>query len=114
MNKMEYAEYRETPHWQRKRRETLETTGGLCKWCQAPADDCHHTTYRNLWHEVPGVDTIPLCRPCHEHVHGRSSRDSKPEVELCRDCQVAEATVCDHPCGHWVCVPCLKWRRFTG
>jgi hypothetical protein len=110
MNKAEYEEYRATPHWAQVVEATTQLAGGKCVRCPADGDDCHHLHYRTLWHEKPGIDVILLCRKCHEAAH------SEPTAKrnLCRDCQIKEATVCDHPCGHWLCMDCLKWRRFTG
>lgn len=113
MTKEQYAEYRATQHWAQVVEATRRLAGGRCERCPADGDDCHHLHYRTLWHETPGVDVILLCRDCHEAAHGL---DGEPTAKsnLCYDCQSAEGEVVDYPCGHWVCLPCLKWRRFAG
>ena len=110
MTKKEYAEYRARPHWAQVVEATTRLTGGRCVRCGADGDDCHHLHYHSLGREIPGVDVILLCRKCHKAAH----LDSAAEVVLCHDCQAVEAQFCDHPSGHWLCIPCATWRSFTG
>lgn len=110
MNKAEYEVYRAGEHWASVVEATTRLVGGRCKRCGADGEDCHHLHYRTLGREIPGVDVILLCRECHETAHCEPTT----KRSQCRDCQVKEAQVCDHPSGHWLCLDCLAWRRFTG
>jgi hypothetical protein len=116
MNKGEYAEYRAGEHWAQVVAETTRLADGKCVRCGANGDDCHHKHYLSIGREIPGVDVILVCRKCHQDLHGLSGDNeaAKAENKLCRECHEAEAQVCDHPSGHWLCHSCLKMRRFTG
>lgn len=114
MTKDEYQYYLATPHWAEVVAETTKLAGGKCVRCPADGRDCHHTHYGSLGREIPGVDVILLCRRCHEAAHGISGSELAAKSGSCRDCRTREATVCDHPSGHWVCMGCLELRRLFG
>ena len=86
MDRTEYDKYLAGRHWARVVETTTRMAGGNCVRCGADGDDCHHTTYRSLWHEVAGVNVVLLCRPCHEFVHGRSTYDPAAPRPTCVDC----------------------------
>ncbi len=114
MNKAEYQMYLAGEHWAQVVKETTKLAGGKCERCGVDGDDCHHLHYLSLGREIPGVDVILVCRNCHEAAHGLSGDNAATKVKRCHDCNEAEAQVCDHPSGHWLCHSCLKMRRFTG
>lgn len=117
MNRELYEKYLATNHWQGKRTKTLRLSKGRCQRCGDLADDCHHTTYKSLGHEVPGVNVIAVCRPCHDFLEGLSTFDpaaTPPDDEPphepppCVECgRVAEAMTDDE---EPICRDCLRER----
>lgn len=119
MNRGQYEDYLATRHWQRVRTKTLKLSEGRCQRCGELADDCHHTTYRSIGHEVPGVDVIAVCRECHDFLSGLSTYDpaAKPPDEEeptrdpppCVDCGWASETVTEDE--EPICWDCMQKRH---
>ena len=64
-------EYRSLDHWKNVSTITL-TDMENCLLCSRPSEVAHHNKYCGvLFREVPGQDTIGLCRDCHESFHDR-------------------------------------------
>jgi 5-methylcytosine-specific restriction endonuclease McrA len=64
-----YKIYLKSVAWQNKRKAAFEHHGKYCFKCGTLACDIHHLTYENVGYE-PLDDIVPLCRQCHEAVHG--------------------------------------------
>ncbi len=62
-----YAEYLETPHWQRIREAMLWLAGERCQVCKSQKGlEVHHASgYSCLGNETPD-DLIVLCNLCHK------------------------------------------------
>lgn len=74
-----YAEYLQTNHWRRHRRQALERAGHRCQVCgreDVPLE-VHHNRYDNLFGEDP-EDLIALCERCHR-VHTEALEEQKSE-----------------------------------
>lgn len=68
MNKSEYKEYLQTPHWISLKNK-IYITYGQCYSCGAKRGlDVHHLTYENIGHEKL-KDLRLLCRDCHYRTH---------------------------------------------
>jgi hypothetical protein len=67
-----YADYLQTPHWQKTRESALERADFRCQLCSAGQVilDVHHNTYEHLGEELPR-DLIVLCRECHGKLHDK-------------------------------------------
>lgn len=78
MNKEEYEQYRQTPHWRLTRQQHVAEHPN-CVVCRITGDwtviDVHHRHYNTLWNEQP-EDLATLCRRHHEMQHS-------PECEHC-------------------------------
>lgn len=67
-----YEDYLKTPHWQKKRLDTLIYFRGECGACGSmEALEIHHTPegYKELFAEIAGLHTLALCELCHEREH---------------------------------------------
>ena len=64
----DYAAYLKSEAWRAKRRKVIERDG-ICQGCRnAPIDDVHHLSYRNMFDEFL-FQLVGLCRDCHERWH---------------------------------------------
>ena len=62
--------YLRTPHWHKVRAEAWDRANYTCEafGCEFTGLlECHHLTYKNLWHEKPS-DVVMLCRKHHDIV----------------------------------------------
>lgn len=95
MTKTEYAEYLQSEHWQKKRKEAIALYCNACMNCLMPRWlsqaaygmdlHVHHTSYANLGNESLD-DLLPLCPRCHElETFGRSDFRELPHHE-CPSC----------------------------
>lgn len=91
MNKREYAEYLETPHWKSRRQTALKGAGYRCQLCgdHSARLEVHHNDYSRLGDEADS-DLIVLCESCHGRFHG----DDKSGV--LNGCAVAIRSAEDH------------------
>jgi len=95
MTKTEYANYLQSEHWRKLRREFIEASGNKCERCEIPrwlaeiAYDqdlhVHHKSYANLGNE--SLDDLEvLCRRCHDiETFGRSEL-REPKSAICEMC----------------------------
>ena len=69
MNKLEYATYLETAHWQdvRKAMYSLQHHCTMC-FIEEENLNVHHKIYENLFKEEY-FDLVVLCNKCHRYVH---------------------------------------------
>ena len=68
MNKEDYKQYIESPHWASLKQE-FEGLYTHCSGCGTTVDlDIHHRFYGRLWNEKL-EDLVRLCRPCHFSTH---------------------------------------------
>lgn len=71
---MPYAQYLQSPEWQRRRATVFRFASGRCQICYSDQGEkhVHHRTYERLGCERIS-DTILLCADCHKlfHEHGR-------------------------------------------
>lgn len=68
-----YEEYLQSNLWQKKRADCIAYHGNKCNNCGAIGVlDIHHLHYETLGAENPKTDLIPLCRSCHQKIHGTS------------------------------------------
>jgi len=69
MNKLEYAEYLKTAHWDVTRAWKLFYQP-TCELCGTKRNlQVHHKTYKNI-HKEEMEDLQVLCHSCHEGEHG--------------------------------------------
>lgn len=66
--------YYRSMRWRRKVRLVRRRAHGLCEWCaswglEVPGRDCHHRTYKRLYHERLS-DLVLLCWRHHARRHG--------------------------------------------
>ena len=75
--RLRYRRYMASPHWRQRREQWLADhqthhhNPPACVICDQPwtlDDDLHHATYATLGRERHH-DLVPMCRPCHEHLH---------------------------------------------
>ena len=81
---MDYADYLQTPHWQRIRGEALARAKHRCQVCDAADQlEVHHRSYARRGHENP-EDVTVLCNGCHGGFHktGRLARSGGPSRAL--------------------------------
>lgn len=78
----EYADYRQTAVWRKKRDMRLRRDGWQCQAqmieCTDRATEVHHLSYRYIGNE-PQFDLISVCRSCHaalSKMEGRIDRDA--------------------------------------
>ena len=67
--KQQYANYLKSYEWKRKHDFIMNKYGFICILCFRPAVNVHHLTYDRIYLEDER-DLIPLCKSCHEFVHG--------------------------------------------
>ena len=64
----DYGTYLKSEAWKAKRRKVIERDK-ICQGCMdAPIDDVHHLSYRNIYDEFL-FQLVGLCRNCHERWH---------------------------------------------
>ncbi len=88
MNKTEYLGYLESAAWLDRRRKFARSHDAKCYCCDAiprPGAplDLHHLTYERLGREKPG-DIVPVCRSCHDLIHGFSAMSVRAATERVR------------------------------
>ena len=91
MNKEEYAVYRATSEWFKRRTRCLEDHEYRCQVCGCTSwrriVDVHHLHYRNVGNEMP-EDVLPLCCIHHEMIHNQPDGYDMPILQrLRRDCK---------------------------
>lgn len=71
-----YQEYLKTDKWKDIARRRLEIDNYTCQGCGARGTalnpiECHHLTYRHLYHEENWVyqDLVSVCHCCHKNIH---------------------------------------------
>ena len=67
--KLEYESYLKSDEWNRKRSVIMKKYDSICVLCFNKAVNVHHLTYDRIYLEDER-DLIPLCKSCHEFVHG--------------------------------------------
>jgi len=66
-----YCEYIQSDTWKRRRAAVFNRAGDICEACGfEPADEVHHTTYRNVGRE-PLYELRAVCKNCHRIIHDR-------------------------------------------
>ncbi len=82
LKSMPYAEYLQTPEWDRVRKEHLRASGYRCQLCNAGGVtlNVHHRTYERRGNESQG-DLITLCQTCHKKHHGIDSESEEDTVD---------------------------------
>lgn len=70
-----YAEYLQSPYWQKVRQAKLTQAGRRCQACGATGRlEVHHKTYRNRGRELQHLGDLSVyCRKCHGRVHGHAT-----------------------------------------
>jgi hypothetical protein len=73
-----YADYLKSEDWQRakKRHLAARVVPDVCFGCGGERAVFHHLTYDRVGRELP-TDILPLCRLCHETVHGPAAESAK-------------------------------------
>jgi predicted HNH restriction endonuclease len=71
-----YEEYLNSVDWKGKRNRIIAKYNFKCVLCFKPAEVVHHLTYKRIYQEDER-DLIPLCKSCHEFVHGYNT-DTTP------------------------------------
>jgi len=70
MNKQEYQEYLQSPHWKRCVYAMHQIRTEDCELCSQPSEEyhIHHMSYERIGNEQYS-DLIKLCDKCHKYVH---------------------------------------------
>ena len=71
-----YVEYRQSKQWQVIRTKVLAAANHKCAGCPKRATEVHHRDYRPR--VLKGEDLtplVPLCRGCHQKVHGADNKN---------------------------------------
>jgi len=71
MHKSEYIEYLKSEEWKEKRKLIMQQANWTCSKCGAKATQLHHLNYNNIGEEELDIDVIPLCKDCHDEIHGK-------------------------------------------
>ena len=79
----DYDEYLRSPEWRAKVLKRSEIDNYQCQMCGCTGTmsnklQCHHLTYRNLYHEDIGKDLVTVCDVCHRCIHRLMSRVTDP------------------------------------
>src|SRR5439155_23574458 len=83
-----YRAYLRSARWKEKSEATkklanyeCEYFGPTCEWQNNL--DCHHRNYNNVFREIPGVDTMCVCRNYHNWIHShpimKADNDNNPQ-----------------------------------
>ena len=69
-----YPEYLQSEQWKQKVQQRAEIDNFQCCMCGSRGTmnnklNCHHITYRNIYHEDVYKDLLTLCENCHKSVH---------------------------------------------
>ena len=67
----EYIEYLKSDDWKERRKYLMELANWTCCQCDNKATQLHHLKYDNLGNEELDIDVIPLCKDCHDNIHGK-------------------------------------------
>ena len=71
MHKSEYIEYLKSDEWREKRKILMEQCDWTCSKCGKKATQLHHLNYNNIGNEELNTDVVPLCKDCHDEIHGK-------------------------------------------
>lgn len=78
---IDYHRYMASREWALKREAVKERADNICERCHdAPVQNIHHLSYKNLGDENLETELIGVCRLCHEFVSAK--RDTDPAVEV--------------------------------
>ena len=69
-----YAKYLCSAEWTDKAKQRMRIDGYQCQFCGCRGTtlnplECHHLTYKNIYHENPYADLVTVCRSCHKGTH---------------------------------------------
>ena len=81
MQYQQYKAYLKSPEWKAKKekfynsrlyKKLRENGGWKCYCCEEnnKSLDMHHRTYKRLGRENISIDLVPVCRECHNTIHG--------------------------------------------
>lgn len=78
-----YDDYLKSDAWKQKVIERAKIDGYRCQFCGCEGTmvnklQCHHYTYKNLYHEDVAVDLVTVCDVCHRGIHRLMSRVTDP------------------------------------
>ena len=87
-----YNDHLLSDYWRTIRIQVFERDGYTCqfmdgdtgRYCDGPATDCHHKTYKRLGNERVS-DLKALCRDCHERISSDSAYRLKEAIEAEED-----------------------------
>lgn len=68
--KDEYRAHLRSHEWQGIRETAMESTGGVCAFCGAPATQVHHVRYPKQFADDSVLNAQPVCDECHRKAHG--------------------------------------------
>lgn len=79
----DYDEYLASPEWRARSLRRAEIDSYRCQMCGCEGTmvnklQCHHLTYRNLYHEDVATDLVTVCDICHRGIHRLMSRVTDP------------------------------------
>lgn len=79
--KDDYRAYLRSEEWAVIRAKVYKDAGGLCVFCQAPAEAAHHRYYpENLEDDTPAGKWV-VCDRCHRALHGIQEHTPRERAE---------------------------------
>lgn len=74
-----YPEYLQSEQWKQKVQQRAEIDKYRCCMCGSAGTmtnklQCHHISYRTIYHEDVYKDILTLCENCHKSVHTMMNR----------------------------------------
>ena len=84
MNYQDYQTYLQSDEWKTKVQKRAAIDNCKCCMCGSSGTmnnllECHHITYRNIYHEDIYKDLLTLCRNCHRATHIMMNRVTSPD-----------------------------------
>lgn len=81
-----YSEYLMSPEWKSLVLERARIDGFRCQCCGCVGTmnnklQCHHLTYKNMYHEDVATDLVTVCDTCHRGIHRLMSRVTDPATK---------------------------------
>jgi hypothetical protein len=85
-----YWAYLKSDKWKEKAEVTKARADYFCEYfgptCEGWTNlECYHRSYANVFREVPGIDTMCVCRSCHIYIHAhpiiRADNDNVPQAD---------------------------------
>ena len=80
-----YEEYLKSDEWKAKAEARKQIDNNRCVMCESMGTNfnklnCHHISYRNIFHEDIETDLVTVCDSCHKAIHKMMNRITNVET----------------------------------